>query len=110
MTHYRRGRAFEHRVKAALENDGYWAQLAPGSKGIDIIANKHGQWLVVSVKRTNGTISPIERETLLDVAAICQALPIVAHQPEARRPIRYRQLTGPGPKQWLDWSPDEVFP
>lgn len=107
-TPYQAGRAFELRVKRALETDGYWVHLAPGSKGIDAIAAKNGDWLVISIKRSKGTIPPAERDELLAVAAIVQARPIVAHQPEPRKPIRYRQLTGPGPKQWQPWTPDQV--
>jgi Holliday junction resolvase len=110
VSHYRNGREFERRVKGALERDGYWVQLAPGSKGVDAIAAKAGDWLVVSVKRTNGTIPPAEREALLDVARVVGAKAIVAHQPIPRRPIQYRQLTGPGPKDWQPWTPDEVAP
>lgn len=108
MSHYRRGRDFELRVKNALEQDGYWLQLAPGSKGIDAVAAKDGQLLVISIKRTSGTIPPVEREELLRVAAITGGLPIVAHQPVPRKAIRYRVLHGVGPKAWREWTPDEV--
>jgi Holliday junction resolvase len=110
VTHYRRGRTFEHKVKTALEADGYWTQLAPGSKGVDAVAIKSGQILLVSVKRTNGTIPPAERAELLRVAALTGGVPVIAHQPIPRRPIQYRRLTGPGPKDWQPWTPDEVAP
>jgi Holliday junction resolvase len=108
VSHYRTGREFERRVKGALERDGYWVQLAPGSKGVDAVAIKPGQILLVSVKRTNGTIRPAERLALLVVAGHTGGLPVVAHQPIPRRPIQYRRLTGPGPKDWQPWTPDEV--
>jgi Holliday junction resolvase len=108
MTHYRRGRTFEHKVKAALEADGYWTQLAPGSKGVDAVAIKPGQLLLVSVKRTNGTIPPAERAELLRIAELTGGVPVVAHQPQPRRPIKYRRLTGPGPREWVEFTPDEV--
>jgi hypothetical protein len=116
VTHYRNGRAFEHRVRAELEADGYRTQLAPGSKGpADIWAGKAGEWLFVSVKRTNGVIRPAERKALLDLAAWCYApgkadtLAIVAFQPVPRKPIVYRQLTGIGPADWIPWTADRVI-
>lgn len=118
MTHYRRGRDFEYKVRDALRDDGYEVLRSAGSKSaIDLVAFK--QWpitdalsgwhtLFVQCKRIDGNIGPDDRAELLRLAGIINAVPIVAHQPAPRRPIQYRRLTGPGPKDWVAWTPDEV--
>lgn len=117
MTHYRSGRDFEYKVRDALAADGYEVIRAAGSKGkVDLVAFKGGMrigtWysdlLFVQAKRRDGNIGPDDRAELLRLASIVNAYPIVAHQPAPRRPIQYRRLTGPGPKQWQPWTPDEV--
>jgi hypothetical protein len=60
------------------------------------------------VKKTNQLIPPAERTRLLDLARICGGLPIVAYQPAPRRKTAYRQLTGPGPKDWVEFRTDEA--
>jgi Holliday junction resolvase-like predicted endonuclease len=111
VTQYARGAAFERRVQAELEAEGYATIRSAGSHSpVDIIAVKHGQVLWVQVKRRSGTIPPADRVALLDLATRTHPLAraIVAHQPIPRLPIRYRQLTGPGPKDWVDFTPDEA--
>lgn len=108
MTHYQNGATFERAIKASLEEDGYFAVRSAGSKGkVDIVAVKPGQLLFVQAK-TDGLISPAERAELLRIARRGEALPIVAYKGTEgrRRPIRYRLLTGTGPKEFQDWSPD----
>lgn len=109
MTNYADGRRFEYKVRDALADDGYYLIRSAGSKGlIDVVAFKPGQMLFVQAKRRDGTIGPGSRAALLDLAAMVDALPIVAHQPIPRKPIRYRLLTGPGAKQWEPWTSDQV--
>ena len=120
MTQYRAGRDVEYKVRDALIGDGYEVIRAAGSKGkIDLVAFKQfamaphwftGHMLFVQVKRTDGTIPPDDRAELLRLAHIAGALPIVAHREKVGRrvEVRYRQLTGPGAKQWQPWTPDEV--
>jgi Holliday junction resolvase len=121
MTQGTAGRRFEWKVRDALRADGYTVIRSAGSKGaVDLIAFKAGtrkalpfdigwtQMLFVQAKRTNGTIPPAEREALRDYAKKAHAIPIVAYQPKPRQPIAYRRLTGPGPKDFEVWSPDEV--
>ncbi len=109
MTHYRTGRDFEYRVIHALEVDGYDCIRAAGSKGkIDVVALKYRQQLFVQIKRTDGQIPPADRVELLRLAALVQAVPLVAYQPVPRKPIAYRRLTGPGPKQWEPFYTDEI--
>jgi len=114
MTHYQNGRRFEIKVRDALQADGYVTQLAPGSKGAaDLWAGKPGQWLFISIKRTNGLISPSERKALVDLANHCwhpavEVLPLVAYQPIPRKPIVFRHLTGIGPSDFALWTPDQI--
>jgi Holliday junction resolvase len=108
-TNYSRGAAFERKVRAELESDGYGVQKAGGSKGAaDLWAAKVGQLLMISVKKTNGQIPPKERAALFELAHRCGALPIVAYQPIPRKPIVYRLLTGTGSSQWEPFYLDEV--
>lgn len=107
MSHYRGGREFEYRTIRHLTTNGYEIVRSAGSKGkIDIVAFKLGELLFVQCKRTSGTIPPAERAELVRLAGLVNAVPLVAHQPIPRKPIRYRALTGTGPKQWREWTPD----
>jgi Holliday junction resolvase len=115
---YRAGRDKEYKVRDHLVDNGYEVIRAAGSKGkVDLVAFKlwPDAWtdrhiLFVQVKRIGGTIPPADRAELLRLAKIANAIPIVAHQPIPRRPLQYRRLTGPGPKDWQPWTPDEVAP
>ena len=58
----------------------------------------------------NPVIPPHERVAVagLDVRAL--ALPVVAYKqklPGNRVKISYRELTGPGPREWREWLPPE---
>ena len=120
MTHYDNGRQFEYKVRNALIADGYEVIRAAGSKGkVDLVAFK--QWptmdtwrrwhmLFVQCKRRDGNIGVDDRAELLRLARIANAHPLVAHRPIPRRPIQYRRLIGPGPKDWVAWTPDDVAP
>jgi Holliday junction resolvase len=121
MNHYRAGRDKEYKVRDHLADNGYEIIRAAGSKGkVDLVAFKawahiqpawmYAHMLFVQVKRTGGTIPPADRAELIRLAGIARALPIVAYQPLPRRPLQYRRLTGPGPKDWQPWTPDEVAP
>jgi Holliday junction resolvase len=134
MTQGTAGRRFEWKVRDALRADGYTVIRSAGSKGaVDLVAFKDGRryrpdvvsigqpgdvvyvepgrhMLFVQAKRTNGTIPPAERAELIRYAHIARAIPVVAYQPKPRQPIAYRRLTGPGPKDWQPWTPDEVAP
>jgi Holliday junction resolvase len=120
VSHYRNGREFEYKVRDELTTNGYEVIRAAGSKGkVDLVAFK--QWptmdawkrwhmLFVQAKRRDGNIGPDDRAELVRLANIANAIPLVAHQSIPRRPIQYRRLTGPGPKDWQPWTPDEVAP
>ena len=109
MSGYSDGRRVEYAVLARLRTDGYDIIRGASSKGLaDVVAIKPGQVLLVSCKRTKMP-PPAERTDLLRVAAHLPgvAVPLVARKP-LREPLSFRRLTGPGPKDWRPWTPDEV--
>lgn len=111
MTHYDAGRRFEWAVRDALVTDGYDVIRSAGSKGkVDLVAIKPGQLLFIQCK-TNGLCPPAERAELIRVAGRADALPIVAYKgTEGRqRPVKYRLLTGVGPKEFTAWTADEII-
>jgi hypothetical protein len=114
MTNYKNGRAVEYRVRDKLQLVGYIVFRPGGSRGAaDLIAfDTNGDPVLIQVKKnSNGTISPAERGKLLALARLCgNAVPVVAYRPAPRKPIAWRELTGPGPKDWQPWTPDEVAP
>lgn len=88
--HYRRGAAFERRVRADLETNGYRIIRSAGSKGkIDLLAGKPGQQLAVQCKIT-GLLSTAEWNLLLEWAPHFNAIPILA---VGGRGTRYWHLT-----------------
>jgi Holliday junction resolvase len=106
MSHYRAGRDFEHIVRNALIEDGYDVIRSAGSKTkVDLAAFKPGQALFVQCKR-DGRISPAERTELLRMASHIGAVPIVAWKQLGKAAIHYWQLTGPGPQERIEWSPN----
>lgn len=70
-----------------------------------------GTTLFIQVKLNNPLIPPAERIALQDLALRANALPLVAHRAKDTKTGRlrphFRQLTGPGPKDWLPWEPGE---
>lgn len=105
------GRRIEHAVRDDLAEHGWAiAARAAGSRGaFDLIAFRPARVALVQVKRSDPRLSPAERARLLalaDVLGLHIALPIVACKPP-RHPIRYRVLTGPGPRDWITWHPGQ---
>lgn len=108
MSHYRAGRDFEHAVRAALVSDGYDVIRSAGSKTkVDLAAFKAGQALFVRCKR-DGRISPAERVELLRMARHIGAVPIVAWKQPRSTAIHYSRLTGPGPRDRVEWAADSL--
>jgi Holliday junction resolvase len=111
MSHYNAGRTFEWKVRDALREDGYEVLRSAGSKTkIDLVAMKPGQIVFVQCK-VNGLCAPAERSRLRDLAGMVGALPIVAYNHKEGRSaavVRYRLLTGDGPKAFASWTPDQV--
>ena len=130
-TPYEDGRRFAYRASMAFARDGYEIIRSAGSKTkVDFVAFRQGgldpanltrsaspydqtgltELLFVQVKKsTNGTIPTDERAELLRLAGIARAIPIVVHK-RIPRGFAFRRLTGPGPKDWQPWTPDEVAP
>lgn len=109
MTAYHDGRRVEYAVIEDLQANGYDTVRAASSKGLaDVVAIKTGQVLIVNCKRTTPP-GPAERADLLRVAAALPrvGVPLVALKP-FRQALTYRRLTGPEPKAWQPWTPDEV--
>lgn len=109
MTQYNDGRRFEYRVRDALREDGYEVLRSAGSKTkIDLVAIKRGQQIFIQCK-LNGLCAPAERSRLRDLAGMVGALPVVAYshkEGRAAATVRYRLLTGDGPKSFVDWHSD----
>lgn len=109
MTNYSNGRAREYEVRDLLTGNGYQVMRTAGSHTpIDLIAFKHGEpILCVQVKAPGrGTIPPEDRTKLVYWADGANGIPLVATRPAPRKPWEYRRLTGPGPKDWVAWTPD----
>lgn len=105
MSAYSDGRRVEYAVIHTLTDNGYECLRAASSKGVaDVVAFKPGEALFVNVKRTTPP-GPAERADLLRVAGFIGAVPLVALGPVSR--LAFRELTGPGPADWVPWSPDE---
>jgi len=107
MTGYQEGRRVEWAVIHHLTENGYETIRAASSKGLaDVVAVKDSQVLLVNCKRTTMP-RPTERKNLLRIAAMLPGvgIPLVALHPFRGR-LEYRQLTGPGPKDWRPWALD----
>jgi hypothetical protein len=119
----RQGANFELAVMRDLEKHEYTCLRSSGSLGaVDVVgvgkaaAFSDHAWirsplLFVQCKITNPVIPPAERMALQDLALRAGAVPLVAfrakHETTGRIGIKYRQLTGPGPKDWAPWAPGE---
>lgn len=119
----RQGANFELSVMHDLEEHGYTCLRSSGSRGaVDVVAvgplrtyecgaAPDAEQIFIQCKITNPVISPAERLAVQDLALRAGALPIVAykakHETTGLMTIHYRQLTGPGPKEWAPWAPGE---
>lgn len=115
----RQGANFELKVMHDLEEYRYTCLRSSGSRGAaDVMAFHEGplyggavQALAIQCKITNPVISPAERLAVQNLALCAEALPLVAfwakHEGLGVMTVHYRQLTGPGPKDWAHWEPGE---
>lgn len=108
---------------SAYTGFGYECLRSSGSRGkVDVVAvaTTDGKaWesvnpprlVFIQCKITNPLIPPAERIGLTDLALRAGALPVVAHWATDNftglKRVHYRQLTGPGPKDWAPWAPGE---
>lgn len=105
---------------------GYDVLRSSGSRGkVDVVAigprpvgshdlevkYTHPFPLFIQVKLTNPLISPAERIGIQDLALRAGAVPLVGYRAKDKTTGRlrphFRQLTGPGPKEWVAWEPEE---
>ena len=98
-----------------LRADGYWTIRAPGSKGhADTVALKPGppiEIVFIQCKETD-LIPPGERTRLLDLAASFSGVALWARWVKvgrAARTVEFRQLTGPGPRDWQPWTANHAL-
>lgn len=110
MTKYSDGYRFECMTRDALKDDGYEVIRSAGSKGkVDLIGLKSQQLLFVQCK-LNGLCPPAERRAVIRLSGLVNALPLVAYRHKDGRSaavVRYRRLTGAGPREYVEWSPDD---
>lgn len=114
---------------ALLGERGWTCMRSAGSKGTaDVVAiptGAHGPesefdvWALVQCKLTNANIGPAERLALTTLAVPAQAVPLVASRGDKGEGTRvqynaahgmwvvFRELTGPGPREWREWVPPE---
>jgi hypothetical protein len=112
---YSDGRKLEYATQASLEADGYWTIRAPASKGkADVVALKPGlvnEILFVQCK-LDGGMGPAERFDLLKLATEFDAIALCARwvkEGRAARMVEFRQLTGPGPRDWQPWTANHAL-
>ena len=109
----RNGTVRENRVRALLEDDGYFVVRSAGSGGVaDLVALKPGQVLLVQVK-SETYLGPAEWNALWFTAANTRAVPIHAAKLPSSRRVVWHRLTGPKTvvtkrPPWAEWTPDEV--
>ena len=104
------GARLEREVRQLFDDRGFLTARCAGSQGsvkFDVFAcHPDGRSYVIQCKLSNPLISPAERTAMVTVANVIYAAPLVAYRSrEGRRSfIRFRELTGPGPKEWRAWS------
>jgi Holliday junction resolvase len=112
VNHYQRGRRVEQEVIDHLGTLGYDCIRSAGSKGaVDIVAVHDEEVAFIQVKITESvTLSPAERERLMRVSLRARTVPLVAYKASVpgdgrRKEIRFRRMTGTGPRDHEPWSP-----
>lgn len=116
----RQGANFELKIMEDLERFGYDSLRSSGSRGaVDVVAvgpawaggDGVGSLLFIQAKISKPVIPPDERIRLQNLALRAGAVPVVAYwAPDGitgLKRVHYRQLTGPGPKDWVPWVPRE---
>lgn len=99
MNTSRKGSAFERKVVADLEAQGWLVTRASNSKGVaDVWAVRSGSIVLVEAK-SNGRCDPEQWNHLFANASEVGAIPLLAEPVDRRRergagPVRYWRLTG----------------
>ena len=115
---YSDGRKLEYAAQADLEADGYWCKRSPGSKGKDDVLALKGSLTLGNLEllfvqcKLSGEMGPDDRAGLLELATRFGGVPVSARWVKVGRAARtgeFRELTGPGPKDWRPWSADHAL-
>lgn len=99
-TAYRRGAAFENRVKDDMEDAGYYVIRSAGSQGVaDLVALDMllpaARPVMVQCKMDTGTMSVDAWNRLFDTAALCGAVPLLGlEDPRPLRGYSFMRVTG----------------
>lgn len=102
---YRRGRSFEHRVKARLEKLGYFVVRAAGSKGVaDLVAVSPEHTLLVQCTTSEESKSQEYRRNFLNVALECGGVPVLVWKEYDYGKLHWLRLDG----DRLSWAPGGV--
>lgn len=93
-TPYQRGAAFEYRVKAELEKEGWFVMRSPGSKSpLDLLAVKLDcrgtSWVWMVQCKLRGVLRLAETLELKALAAKHGAYPILAYTLRPRGAVHY---------------------
>ena len=102
----RQGANFELAIMADLTRYGYIAHRSSGSHGaVDVVAVGDMVTLVIQAKITAQVIPPYERRAVIGLAARMgsAAVPMSAYRDRGK--VRYRVITGPGPRDFIGWQP-----
>lgn len=121
------GRDLELAVMALLGRSRWTCMRSAGSKGVvDVVAIPDNvgnvltaEWLLIQCKLTNAILPPAERVALGGLAVRAGALPLVASRGDRGEGTRiqyrdsgaamwvlFRELTGPGPREYREWTPN----
>jgi Holliday junction resolvase len=115
---YARGAAFERKVAADLQTNGYVVVRAAGSHGkADVIGLKPGEVVLVQCKLGGPrVVRPPEWNDLFDMSILAGAIAVIASRPR-RGHIEYARVLGkriarPGVRLSLpaeSWTPDRII-
>lgn len=78
---YKRGRAFEYRVRNHFIAKGYFVLRSPRSKGpADLVAIKKGEILLIQCKLGQNFLRRKEKKILVDLAESLDAIPLLTYR------------------------------
>lgn len=110
MSAYSDGRKLEYAAQKALEAEGYITMRAAGSKGaVDVLGFKQGQVVMVQCK-LDGYLTPGERAKVYGLAAMCDAVPLIARwhkEGRAARQVVFGELLDT--ERIRTWTADHGF-
>jgi len=111
---YSDGYRLECAARNELRENGYEVIRSAGSKGAaDLIGFKPRESVFCQAKKSAGQMSPRDRERLIWLASMIGGTPLAARWEKtgnAARHVVFDELTGPGPKDHVIWSPDWALP